>query len=96
MATGGLLSALLFYRSTRQNGAWPILSLRIVSATALAGGMVLAAAYSLRSPLGIEALSIPFMQASHGLLMFVGFSFCGVLAEVLGERTCVSFDPAPG
>ena len=91
MAAAGIAAAAVMAVSSASPARPVATGLRLVSSASLGTGMLFAAAYGLRVPLGLEGLTVPVMQASHGVLMAVGFATCGVLGEWLAvshaERT---------
>ncbi|HVJ84117.1 MAG TPA: YndJ family transporter, partial [Caulifigura sp.] len=81
MAAAGIAAAAVMAVASASPARPVATGLRLVSSASLGTGMLFAAAYGLRGPLGLEGLTIPVMQASHGVLMAVGFATCGVLGE---------------
>ena len=60
-----------------------------IAASAILGGMVLSGAYAIATFVGSEALPIPLMASTHGVINALGFCMCGLLGWIV-ESSCVS------
>src|SRR6185369_12065852 len=87
-ALAGLLSAGLILRLAAQPGRPGVVrALWILSAVSLAGGMILAALYGLRTWISISWLDLPWMWALHGTANSIGFAVPGLAAWALQPVT---------
>jgi hypothetical protein len=94
-ATAGILTAVLYVRLASQR-SWPgaVRALWTLTALALAGGMILAALYGLRTWISLPWLDLPWMWALHGTANSLGFALAGLAGWSLSLRDPVSpFNP---
>ncbi len=80
MATAGVLTAILHGQLVFLPEKWHGKTLFAISAMCLAGGMVLAFLYGIRSIWPTPGLDIPWMRALHGTLNSLGFAGFGLTA----------------
>ncbi len=61
-----------------------------VAAAAIFAGMLLSGAYAVADYMGSDALTIPEMARTHGILNAVGFCLAGLLGWLVENSTCTA------